>query len=271
MISLEGVCASYGSCEVLKEISFGEIKKGSFVAVVGPNGAGKSTLFKCMAGIQPVKSGVVCKNGKNISTLSSAQVAREICYMPQNTYSSASLTVFEVTLLAKKFAEGGGVSKKDINNVSYLLKALRIDSLASRYISDLSGGQRQLITLAQALIRKPSVLLLDEPTSALDLNHQIESLDLVKWVIKEAGIVCFVSLHDLSLAGRYADKVLILEGGHLKYAGTPESVLNQSMLEDVYRVKAEIHKNDYGKYVLPYESSTHEEGRLARIGEYLKN
>ena len=265
MISLENVCAKYGKNPVLKNISFDSIEPGQLTAVIGPNGTGKSTLFKCIAGIHSVESGRIYKDGKDITHMSSKQLVKEICYMPQNTYSDASLTVFEVTLMAKKFAAGGGTSKDDIVEVSQVLQALQIEDLASRYIPDLSGGQRQLVTLAQALIRKPSVLLLDEPTAALDLNHQIESLDLVRYVVKETGMVCFVSLHDLSLAGRYADVIMILEEGALSHLGTPSAVLKEATVREVYSVNADVHKNQHGKYVLPYESLTSNKCRWDQI------
>lgn len=266
MFTVESLYAGYGKTIVLSDISFSDIPTGSVVAVIGPNGTGKSTLFKCMAGIGKIRSGSIALNGKNIKDIGNETLARRVCYMPQNTYTTAALTVFEVVLMARKFIVGGNKVRADeVSQVSDLLGVLKIDPLAGRYLSDLSGGQRQLVTLAQALIRKPELLLLDEPTSALDLNHQIESLDLISHTTKSLNITSYIALHDLSLAGRYADYVMVLHHGKLIALAPPEEILTKKTIEDIYRVKSHIQQTEYGSYVLPYQSLTQTKDDLGRI------
>ncbi len=251
MIELQNIHCKYQKTEVLKAITLPPVQKGSVVAVIGPNGTGKSTLFKCIAGIVKIHNGTVLYDGQDIRSIRMDTLSRHICYMPQNTYTNASLTVFEVVLMAKKFAGSQSVSHTDIDTISHILHTLGIDDLSDRFVSGLSGGQAQLVSLAQTLVRKPSVLLLDEPTSALDLNHQIESLDLIKLITQKTQMTTFVSLHDLGLAGRYADYIMVLHNGGLYTYGTAEQVLQNQMLKTVYAVNADIIRNNHGTYVLP--------------------
>ncbi len=251
MIELQNVHAKYQKTQVLKGITTPPIIQGNVIAVIGPNGTGKSTLFKCIAGILKTSQGTILYDGQNIKTMGMDTLSRHICYMPQNTYTNATLTVFEVVLMAKKFASKQSVSRTDIDTISHILYTLGIDHLSDRFVSGLSGGQTQLVSLAQTLVRKPHVLLLDEPTSALDLNHQIEALDLIRLVTQKTGMTTFVSLHDLGLAGRYADYIMVLDDGGLYTYGTTTEVLQDSMVRSVYAVNADIVRNKNGTYVLP--------------------
>ena len=268
MLDVQNISTSYGKTRVLHDISFSTLELGSVVAVIGPNGTGKSTLFKCMAGIKKIDAGAILLDGEGIGKMASATLARRVCYMPQNTYTNAALTVFEVVLMGRRFATTSKLSvKEDAELVSQLLFLLNIEHLAERYLSDLSGGQRQLATLAQAIVRKPEYLLLDEPTSALDLHYQIESLDLIVQITKEFQITTFIALHDLSLAGRYADFAMVLHNGYLQQFAPIKEVITEAMIKETYQVHSTIMDTPHGLYVLPHESlnsRNHNFGEIAK-------
>ena len=242
MIRIHALDFRYPKQRVLSEVTIANVDAGDIVAVVGPNGVGKTTLFKCIAGILRIPPRAVLLNGDDITTLSRAEVARQICYMPQDTSSNAALTVFEVILLARKFACADTSREHDLELVSTVIDLLGIAPIAKRYIAHLSGGQRQLVALAHALVRRPMVLLLDEPTSALDLHHQLEVLELLKTVMPLWRSTCFMAMHNLNLAARYAGKIALLHNGSIATGDTPERVLTAENMKRVYRIESRVER-----------------------------
>jgi iron complex transport system ATP-binding protein len=232
MVSLRllDVGVRYGRRTVLSGITTPELPGGSVTAVIGPNAAGKSSLFRRIAGLL---------SGPGEVRLDGAQ-PNAVCYMPQDTAANTVLTVYESVLLARKQNAGWSVTDADLVAVDAALARLRIRDLAFRGLGELSGGQRQLVSLAQTIVRDPAVVLLDEPTSALDLHRQIEVVDLVRSLAVERGIAVLVALHDLGLAARVADRVLVLAEGRLHACGETRTVINEAMLRQVYRVDSSI-------------------------------
>lgn len=232
MVSLRftDVGVRYGRREVLAGITTPDLPGGSITAVIGPNAAGKSSLFRRAAGL--VK-------GPGEVSLSGAR-PEAICYMPQDTAANTVLTVYESVLLARKQNAGWSVTEADLVAVDAALERLRIRDLAFRGLGELSGGQRQLVSLAQTIVRDPAVILLDEPTSALDLHRQIEVVDLVRTLALEEDLCVLIALHDLGLAARVADRVLVLTDGRLHACGDTKDVINEAMLRDVYRVDSRV-------------------------------
>ena len=230
-LQLDGVGARYGRHPIFSHISTGRIEGGCLTALIGPNAAGKSTLFKRIAGL--IK-------GDGVVHLDGQMTANPICYMPQDTGANAVLTVFESVLLAAKQGANWQVADQDLVEIDGILASLGITDLAFRDLGQLSGGQRQLVAIAQALIRKPSVLLMDEPTSALDLFRQIEVLQYMHRLAREKSMAILVALHDLNHAMRYCDHVLVVSNGKLVASGTTHDVITPAMLRDVWRVEARI-------------------------------
>ena len=239
MVSLRftNVGVRYGRRDVLTGISTPELPGGSVTAVIGPNAAGKSSLFRRAAGL--------LKGPGEVSLRGASPDA--ICYMPQDTSANTVLTVYESVLLARKQNAGWSVAEADLVAVDSALERLRIRDLAFRGLGELSGGQRQLVSLAQTIVRDPAVILLDEPTSALDLHRQIEVVDLVRSLAVERGLCVLIALHDLSLAVRVADRVIVLADGRLHACGEVRQVITQSMLREVYRVDGRIRSEADGK------------------------
>ncbi|KRB51466.1 ferrichrome ABC transporter [Rhizobium sp. Root708] len=241
-LSLKQVGASYGRVTVLSNVGIDTLKAGSLTAVVGPNAAGKSTLFKRIAGLI---------SGPGLVELSgSANNDRAICYMPQDTGANAVLTVYESVLLAAKQGGSWRVHDGELFEIDAILRALRIEDLAFRGLGELSGGQRQLVSLAQALVRKPEVLLMDEPTSALDLHRQIEVLGFVRDLAGKTGMIVLVALHDLNHALRYCEQTIVIAGGNMVVSGETEEVINSDMLREIYKVQARIETCSQGQKFL---------------------
>ena len=167
-------------------------------------------------------------------------------YLPQESPVNAVLTVFEAVLLARKHTLSWRVSDEDLKSVAGVLVDLDIEELSTRFLNELSGGQKQMVSIAQALMRNPRVLLMDEPTSSLDLQHQLEVLDLISYLAEEREITTLVALHDLNLAARYATQFVVMDHGEVYVSGDAASVLTPEMLKDVYGVNATVYVDNDG-------------------------
>ncbi len=215
------------------------VEGGELTALIGPNAAGKSTLFKRIAGLL---------KGTGVVQVEDVRDGfRPICYMPQDTGANAVLTVYESILLAAKQGGGWRVAEDDLKDIDRLLFALHISDLAFRDLGALSGGQRQLVAIAQALVRRPEVLLMDEPTSALDLFRQIEVLDFMRRLAEKDGIAVLIALHDLNHALRYCANTMVISDGQLKASGRTADVITPDMLRKVYRVDARVETCTLGR------------------------
>ena len=231
-LTLDNLGASYGRARVLDGISTGALEGGCLTAVIGPNAAGKSTLFKRIAGLI---------RGDGTATLEGSKRGRDgICYMPQDTGANAVLTVYESVVLASRQNAGWRVRQDDLAGIDHLLESLNIANLAFRNLGELSGGQRQLVAIAQALARNPEVLLMDEPTSALDLHRQIEVLDFMRALAARRGMAVLIAIHDLNHALRYCDQAIVIAGGRLVAAGKTADIVTPDLLHDIWRIDARI-------------------------------
>jgi iron complex transport system ATP-binding protein len=236
---LKDLGAAYGRTTVLSKVAIELLTPGTTTAVIGPNAAGKSTLFKRIAGLI---------SGPGVVQLSDAtRGERSICYMPQDTGANAVLTVYESLLLAAKQGGGWRVQDDELFEIDDVLKALRIEDLAFRGLDALSGGQRQLVSLGQALVRKPEILLMDEPTSALDLHRQIDVLEFVADLARRTGIIVLIALHDLNHALRYCANTIVIANGEMASSGATADVITPTMLRDIYRIDARIESCSRGR------------------------
>ena len=240
-VSVQHLCASYGSRAVLHGISLAA-QAGQVLSIVGPNGSGKSTLVKAVAGQLP-SSGTILFNG-------GAQRPASIGYMPQDLQAPAALTVLEVVLLGRLQQLRLKVQPDDLQAVRQILQRLGIEALAGRDVRELSGGQRQMVFLAQALVAQPTVLLLDEPISALDICHQLEVLAVVRDLTRQQALTTLIVLHDLNAAARFCDHVALLQNGQLLACGTPAQVLTVAHIAQAFGVETEALRCSDGTGVL---------------------
>ncbi|NMA82849.1 MAG: ABC transporter ATP-binding protein [Epulopiscium sp.] len=253
MIETKNLSFGYNSQKVLKNINF-IAYPGKITSIIGSNGTGKSTLLKNISGL--LKSeGEIFLDGKNMHTMRRNEIAKILSYLSQSTSCSVALNVFEVVLLGRLNKLSYKVAEEEINRVMEVLKQLNIEHLASRNIGELSGGQRQLVFIAQALVKKPKILILDEPTSSLDLYYQLEILKLLKELTITNQFTTLVTLHQLELAARFADKIIVLKEGEVFKKGTPNEIITTKMLREVYRVHANVITNEENiPYVMPYSA-----------------
>jgi iron complex transport system ATP-binding protein len=235
---------SYGTLPVLQGIDM-TIRPG-ITAILGPNAAGKSTLFRCLSGLlRP--SGEIRLDHRDIQSFSPDERTQAVSYLPQNIFSHAVLTVFEAVLLGRAHKLGWHVSNEDAELVESLLADFGIADLSGRYITELSGGQAQLVSIAQALARQPMVLLLDEPNTSLDLQHQFEICGRIRAMTLARGLSTAISVHDINMAARIADVVYIMERGQIRCSGTPREVLTREMIRSVYGVEAQVTHDPEGR------------------------
>lgn len=245
-IHAEDLHFSYGPLAVLNGVSVEEDSVGRITALIGPNAAGKSTFLRCLAGLLHGK-GAVHIGEHAMASLRPTQRARIVSYLPQDLPNTAALTVFEAVLVAHRQTQPGWrVDDRDIEAVSGVLRRLGLEGLAVRNLSELSGGQRQLVAVGQALATQARVLLLDEPTSSLDLHHQLELLTLVSDLAVEREMTVVVAIHDLNLAARFAHRILALHGGRIAASGRPAEVITPELLREVYRVDAKVLHDETG-------------------------
>ncbi len=229
-----------------------EIETGDWVAVVGPNGAGKTSLLHAIAGLLPA-SGRIVVAGLDPSHASRRRMARVVALMPQSPIVPEGVSVRELVQLGRTphLKRFGTESAADRAAVERTIRRLELEELADRPAVELSGGELQRVVLGRALAQEPQVLLLDEPTSALDIGHQQAVLDLVNTMRVEDGLTVVAAMHDLTLAGHYGRRVVLLHEGRVVADGSPEAVLEPARLADVYAARVEVLQRDAGPAVLP--------------------
>lgn len=230
-LELEHVAVSYGANPILRDVT-ARLEPGQIVGLIGPNGTGKSTLIKSIATVQRF-SGTIRWQGAPVSL-------RDIGFMPQNCQVSAELSVLETVLLGHHEKLGLRVGHKLLDAASAILDDFRIGHLHDRCMTRLSGGQQQLVLLAQRLLRAPKLLLLDEATSALDIRHQMQVFDRLNAYVARTGALVVIAIHDLNLAARHTQTILLLNKGHVAGQGAFAEIVSPESLRAVYEIEAEI-------------------------------
>ncbi len=228
---LRDVDVLHGRTRIISGVS-ASIAAGQMIGLIGPNGAGKSTLLNAIAGQLPSK-GKILWSGNPVDP-------RDVGFMPQQCQVRADLSVLEVILLGRHEQLGWRIGDDTLSAATRILHFFGIADLAARGMPTLSGGQQQLVLLAQRLMRQPQLLLLDESTSALDIRHQMHVLKLLKDYIARTGALVVIAIHDLNLAARHCDSVMLLNGGALVGHGAFEAVITPDILRSVYGIEAEF-------------------------------
>lgn len=240
-LEVRDINVRYGRTPAIAGVS-AKFPRCQLTALIGPNGAGKSTLLRAIAGLLPAE-GAIALDGHKISR---SERGETIAYMPQDTSANSSLTLLEVVLLGRLRSLGMSIPTSFIKEAEDTLSRFGLSALGGRTLDAVSGGQRQLVFLAQALFQTPRVLLLDEPTAALDLRHQLLVLETVRDAALQDQVTVVVAMHDLSLAAQFADTILCLANGRLDVEGSAEAVLTPDRLRRLYGVEADVMRGPNG-------------------------
>lgn len=249
-LEVNDLCFHYSSTSILHNIKM-RLDSRELIALVGPNGVGKSTLLKCIDRILSPSHGSIILNEQNLKQLSQMDIAKKIGFVHQKSNQIFSFNVFDVVLMGRRPHMEWRCSKKDRLKALNAIKLAGIDDIAMKSFNELSGGQQQKVMIARVLAQETDILLLDEPTSNLDVKRQLEVMNMLKNLVMEKSLSVIVSIHDLNLAARYADKIVLLKDGRVIEVGEPEFVLTENNIALAYGVKAVV-KNEGGKpYIIP--------------------
>ena len=254
-LTLRDVRVEYGGCAVVSSVDE-TLSAGEWLCLIGPNGAGKSSLLRALAGLVNF-SGSVQLDGGEIRGLSARELARQVAFVPQEPVLPDDMSVTDYVMLGRNpyISTFGRESAHDRDIVAGLITELSLAVYARRMLGTLSGGERQRVVIARALAQEAPVLLLDEPTSALDLGHQQHALELVDRLRRAKNLIVVSAMHDLTLAGLYSDRLLLLHQGVGVARGSAREVLRSETLAEFYGVSARvIHEQDGTVVVVPQRS-----------------
>ena len=235
LLEIRDLWADYGGAPVLRGVSL-SVAPGEVVGLVGPNGSGKTTLVRAVSRVIPLRSGEVRLLGEDCRALSRAALARRVAVVPQNPAMPEGFTVLEMVLMGRTphLALLRSEGPSDVAAARRALTGAGIADLASRFAHQLSGGERQQVVIARALAQEAPVLLLDEPTAHLDVGHQTLVMGLVRRLCRERRLAVLATIHDLTLAALYCDRLVLLERGAVVAEGTPDSVLRPELIARTY-------------------------------------
>ncbi|MBK1694743.1 ABC transporter [Chromatium weissei] len=248
-----------GGKTLVQPLSF-RLGSGELLGLIGPNGAGKSTLIKAIAQLLPYQ-GAMALRGAAIDTLTAPQRARQLAYLSQEHSVQWPITVQDLVRLGRHPYRGSwwrGASQQNAANEAAIAKAMRVTdvwALRERRLTELSGGERARVRLARMLAVNAPLLLADEPVAALDPRHQLEVMALLRKQCQRGASVIVV-LHDLTLASRFCDRLLLLHHGELVASGAPDAVLNAENLRRVYGIEAVIGEHAQQRYLVPWRCAT---------------
>lgn len=239
VLSAENLSLTVQTRMLLRDVSL-RLEPGEVVGLVGPNGAGKSTLIRALLGQSQPEAGRVTLDGRPVLRMAACERARHVAYVPQRTPEGFPVSVFETCLLGRTPHMGSRPSARDMALTEAMLERLRLTDLAFRPMNALSGGERQRVMLARALVQETPLILLDEPTSALDIGNQLFTLRLLADLAQETGRGLLVAIHDLSLAARFATRLVLMDGGRVAAQGDWREALCPAHIRASYGVDTEV-------------------------------
>jgi iron complex transport system ATP-binding protein len=250
-LELSGVSARLAGKEILADIEL-RVAPGEWIGLIGPNGAGKTTLLRAITGLIPAR-GSIRLQGESYAARQHRMLARTVALVPQLPQTPAALTVAEYILLGRTphISYLGSESEHDRVVTATVIERLHLQAFAERELGSLSGGERQRVVIARALAQQAPILLLDEPTSALDLGRQQEALELLDELRRGDELTIISAMHDITLAGQYADRLAMMQSGRIVIQGSAREVLTPELIARCYGAEVRVLEEDGDIIVLP--------------------
>lgn len=249
-MDVQGLCVEYNRYRAVDDVSF-DVGPGDVLGILGPNGSGKSTIIKSLAGVLKRSSGKVEIDGRDVDSIPLEEKAKLISYVPQSIQSQSYLTVLDTVLLGRKPHVKWKILPSDLKIVENAMDMISVRHMASKQMDQISGGERQKVLIARAFAQKPRMFLFDEPTSSLDLKHQLDVLEVTGSVARDNDVCVILAIHDLNLAYRFCNKVLLLKKGMTCAYGRSGEVLTPEVIKKVYDVDVSILEGTSGRYIVP--------------------
>lgn len=251
ILQIRDTSFAYDRETVLHSISM-TVDPGEFIGVIGPNGSGKSTLLKLMGGVLTTKPGKLFFRGKDYQDYARKQLARSITWVPQDHPMVFPFKVSEIVLMGRHpylsaFTFEG---EEDIEIARSAMERTQTLQFAQRGFNEISGGEKQRVVIAGAIAQEPEVMILDEPTSALDIKYQIQILNILKQLNEDENMTVVLAMHDLHLAAKFCNRLILLDQGRLFQDGKPEDVLQKENIESVYGVKVHLIRDHDGDIMI---------------------
>ena len=246
MIEVHSVSFRYHEDWVLQDVSF-RVEKGEFVGVIGPNGSGKTTLLKILYRLLSPQKGEILFELVPMKKMDRTDIAKRIAVVAQETHLLFPFSVLETVMMGRSPHLGHLMfeSEKDLEITKKAMEWTKMLPFSERSMDELSGGERKRVFIARALAQEPEVILLDEPTANLDIHHQMDFLDLILTLNRERGLTIVMASHDMNIASEFCDRLILLQGGGIYKAGTPDEVITQENIEKVYGCEVWIDQNPF--------------------------
>lgn len=243
MIETRGLSKKYHDTVVVNDVSV-QISKGGLTAIIGPNGAGKSTLLSMISRLTSMSAGSVEIDGLDVTRTSGPELAKRLSILRQHNESTLRLTVRDLVAFGRFPHSAGRLTAEDQQHIDEAIAYLELGEHQYRHLDELSGGQRQRAYVAMVMCQDTDYVLLDEPLNNIDMRHAVGMMQLLRRAADEKGKTIVVVLHDINFASCYADQIIAMRGGQLAYQGTPEQIICNEVLSDLYEIPMQVHELD---------------------------
>lgn len=245
ILSAKHLQAGYDKKAVVSEINFDALN-GQMICLLGPNGAGKSTILRTLSGLLAPVSGIVEIDGNSISCMKQSSLAKKLSLVLTDSISPSLMTVRELAAMGRMPYTGfmGKLSEEDYQIVDNALEVVGAANLSSRFFSELSDGEKQKVMIARALVQEPELIILDEPTSHLDIKHKVEVVRVLQKLTREKGITCILALHDIDLAMKGCQTVMLVKENKIAAQGTPEEIISSGCIQKLYNISDDAVYNE---------------------------